>query len=199
MDQTVVDIIEEHLPGMPGWCTPEKGVRLAELALHRSLCIELGVFGGRSLVSIALVLRHQGFGQVHGIDPFTREASLEGSNDPANNEWWAGLDYEAIAREAQTTLYKLELTGFAQIIRMRSREVAGFYEDGSVDLLHQDSNHSEEISCEEVELWAPKIRPGGIWVFDDTNWPTTKKAQERLLELGFFELENNETWKVYSK
>jgi hypothetical protein len=192
-------IIERELPNLPGWCTVEKGRRMAELARSASLCVELGVFGGRGLVSMALSLADQGFGRVDGIDPFTPSAALEGTNDPANNEYWAHLDYAAIARDAQITLYRLGLVDCAQLIRMLSREVVGFYEDGTIDVLHQDANHAEETSCEEVALWSPKIRPGGYWIFDDADWPTTQKAQRDLEALGFDLIENHTKWKVYRK
>jgi hypothetical protein len=195
----IAAIIERELPQMPGWCPVEKGRRMAELAHGAALCVELGVFGGRGLVAMALTLAAQGSGRADGIDPFSAAASLEGANDVANDEWWSKLDYEEIARSAQTTLYRLGLTPYAQLVRMRSREVAGFYGDGTVNVLHQDSNHSEEITCEEVELWAPKIRSGGYWVFDDTNWATTQKAQRELEARGFLEIENHESWKVYQR
>lgn len=192
-------IIEWALPDLPGWCTPEKGKRMAELARDTSLCVELGVFGGRSLVSIALALSDQGFGRVDGIDPYTPSAALEGTNDEANSAWWSKLDYEDIARTAQTTIYRLGLVRHAQLIRMRSCDVVEFYVDGSVDLLHQDSNHSEEVTREEVARWTPKIRVGGYWSFDDTDWPTTQQAQLDLVALGFEEIENHGGWKVYRK
>lgn len=195
----VAAIIERELPQIPGWCTTEKGVRMSEIVHGASLCVELGVFGGRGLVSMALSLADQGFGRVDGIDPFTPSASLEGTNDPANDEYWAKLDYAAIARDAQITLYRLKLVDCAQLIRMRSGEVVGFYEDGTIDVLHQDANHSEETSCEEVVLWSPKIRPGGHWIFDDADWPTTQKAQRDLEALGFELIENHTKWKVYRK
>lgn len=202
MSQIEVDeAIERVLPTLPGWCTPEKGKRMAAFARGASLCVELGVFGGRSLVSIALALRDQPSynGRVDGIDPFTKEAALEGTNDPANDQWWAKLDYEDIARTAQETLYRLRLVQYAHLVRMCSREVVRFYGNGTIDLLHQDSNHSEEVSCLEVALWAPKLRSGGRWIFDDTDWPTTKKAQGSLEALGFDELEDHGGWKVYRK
>jgi len=197
----VEQIIERELPRMPGWCTPEKGKRMAALARGTTLCVELGVFGGRSLVSIALALRDEQAPctRVDGIDPFTATAALEGTNDPANDQWWSKLDYDAIARTAQEALYRLELLPYAHLIRMCSRDVVGFYGDGTIDLLHQDSNHSEEVSCEEVAFWSPKLRSGGYWIFDDTDWPSTKKAQSALEELGFKELEDHGGWKVYRK
>ena len=194
---SVDEIIVRELSKLPGWCSDQKGMRMATLARGASLCVELGVFGGRSLISVALTLADQGFGQVHGIDPFTKEAALEGVNDVKNDEWWSGLDYEAIAYAAQTALYELDLTPHAQLIRMRSLEVVDYYTNESLDLIHQDSNHSEKVSCEEVARWSPKIRPNGYWIFDDTNWESTKKAQQDLEALGFVELEDHVTWKVY--
>jgi hypothetical protein len=200
MSQADVEaIIERELPGLPGWCTPKKGKRIAELARDAHLIVELGVFGGRSLVAMALALRDSSndFSRVDGIDPYTPAAALEGTNDPANSAWWSALDYEAVARAAQEALYRLELMPYARLVRMLSREVVGFYADGTLDLLHQDANHAEETTCEEVALWVPKIRPGGYWIFDDTNWESTRKAQRELAALGFRELEDHGGWKIY--
>src|SRR5262249_9174536 len=157
-------------------------------------CIELGVFGGRGLVCMALQLADQGFGRVDGIDPYTPAAALEGTNDPRNDEWWAHLDYEAVARGAQATLYRLRPLKHAHLVRMLSREVVVFYDNASVDVLHQDSNHSEEVSSEEVALWAPKLRPGGYWIFDDADWPTTQRAQRELEACGFMLIEDHTAW-----
>lgn len=194
------ELIERELPGLPGWCTIEKGVRMAELAHGASLCVELGVFGGRGLVAISAALRDQGSGQAHGIDPYTVDAALEGVNDAANDEWWSqNVDLGEIARIAQLGLERLGLTSWARIIWEKSQDVVGTYDDESVDLLHQDSNHAEAVTCAEVTLWTPKIRPGGYWIFDDTNWETTKRAQRELEGLGFELLEDHETWRVYRR
>ena len=193
----VDEIIERELPKLPGWCTPEKGRRMAELARGASLVVELGVFGARGLVCMSLSIAQQGFGRADGIDPFEVSAALEGSNAPENSEWWGRLDYGAIAHAAQMGICSLGLYQYARLIRLRSREAVSYYEDGSVDVLHLDANHSEETSCEDVALWAPKIRPGGYWIFDDTNWESTQKAQRELVGLGFNEIENHDTWKVY--
>jgi hypothetical protein len=200
MSQADVEaIIEGELPELPGWCSIEKAKRMAYLSHGAALCVELGVFGARGLVAISLALKDQGFGRADGIDPYTPAAALEGTNDPKNDTWWSDLDYEAVARAAQEALYKLGLVPYARLVRMRSLDVVDFYGDGTIDLIHQDSNHSEKISTEEVARWAPKIRSGGWWVFDDTDWVSTQKAQRDLVALGFKEIEDHGTWKVYRK
>ena len=148
---------------------------------------------------MALPLAAQNSGQAHGIDPFTASAAVDGTNDQANSEWWRGIDFEEIARGAQEALDRLGLSNHARLIRMNSSEVAACYEDGSIDVLHQDSNHSEEVSCQEVALWHSKIRAGGYWIADDTNWTSTQKAQRELVAFGFVELEDHATWKVYRR
>lgn len=186
-------------PTLHGWCTLEKGKRMAQLASGARLCVELGVFGGRGLISLAATLKDQGYGEAHGVDPFTAAAALEGTNAPANNEWWSQLNLDEIARSAQVAIDVLGLSDVARIIRSRSQDVVDRYEDESVDVLHQDSNHSEEVSCSEVELWTPKVRSGGYWIFDDTDWSSTARAQAALLTHGFAELEDHGSWKVYRK
>jgi hypothetical protein len=192
-------VIERELLGLPGWCTIEKAKRMAELARGAHLCVELGVFGSRGLCAMAITLKDQGFGRADGVDPYTPAAALEGVNDPKNDLWWSNLDYEAIARAAQEGIYRLGLIAYAHLIRMRSFDVVGYYNDETVDCIHLDANHAESTSCEDVALWAPKIKPGGIWVFDDTNWESTKKAQRELEAIGFEVIEDHVQWKVYRK
>ena len=77
------------------------------------------------------------------------------------------------------------LSDMTKLIRCKSEDAACQFTSQSISLLHQDSNHSEEVSCQEVSLWFDKVKIGGYWVFDDTNWSSTMKAQMLLLEKGY--------------
>jgi Methyltransferase domain len=194
--------IEQVLPTLDGWCTPEKGKRMAALTYGANLAVELGVFGGRSLAAMAFACKDQGFGVVHGIDPFTAEASLDGTDAEAHREYWSKIDHESIFRKTKEFLHSNGLESHARIVRKRSIEAMHFYKDNAVDILHQDSNHSEENSCKEVLLWHKKIRPGGYWIADDTDaehWKTTQKSLTMLSELGFELVEDHQNWRVYTR
>lgn len=203
--RSVKSSIEQSLPGMHGWCTPEKGKRMAALVYEMivrkpdgvPLCVELGVFGGRSLVAMALALKDQECGRVDGIDPYAADAALEGTNDRENAAWWSTIDFEAVAQSAQDAIDRLGLTAYARIVRQRSVDCVSSYADESIDVLHQDSNHSEEVSCREVELWLPKMRHGAYWIFDDTDWSSTRTAQRMLTARGAEQVEDHNEWKVY--
>jgi hypothetical protein len=83
------------------------------------------------------------------------------------------------------------------VIRSRSLDAVDAFAERSVSVLHQDGNHSERVSDEEVIRWAPKIRRGGYWIADDTRWTSTQRAQQRLIELGFSLIEDHGDWRVY--
>jgi len=193
--------IDTHLPGMHGWCDPDKGKRLAELIVKHNChnILELGIFGGRSLLSMAKVCEQRGSGLVTGIDPWSASASLEGTNDPQNNEWWQKLEYEEIYRSFVGLVLAHHLTKYCRWFRCKSAEAAAFYKPESIDLIHQDSNHSEEVSCAEIELFHPLLKPKAIFVMDDVRWETTSKARELLNIKGYVRLEDHGDWQVFQK
>ncbi len=161
--------------------------------------MEIGVFGGRGTIAMAMGHQTTGTGHVVGIDPWDVAASLDGHNDPANDEWWGKLDHEAIYRHCVAALEQHGLMDYCRIVRERSDAALRLFPDESIWVLHQDGNHSEDISTREVELWAPKLRPGGYWVADDTDWPTTRRAQADLVDRGFAVVEDHGHWRTYRK
>jgi predicted O-methyltransferase YrrM len=193
--------IEASIPSLHGWTTVDKGLRLAELvvSVEADLSVELGVFGGRGTISLAIGHEALGHGYVAAIDPWEKTASLEGANAPENDEWWAKLDHEAIYQSFLMALVSARVESLCHVMRRKSDAAVEAFEDGSIAVLHQDSNHSEQISSAEVELWTPKLRRGGLWVADDTDWATTQKAQRLLVAKGFAVVEDHASWKVFCK
>ena len=90
-----LEYIQTTVPKLHGWCTPEKASHLYNLVLDHEnpLCVELGVFAGRSLVAIALGAKAMN-GTAVGIDAWSKEACEQGVNDIANTEWWNNINYD---------------------------------------------------------------------------------------------------------
>jgi predicted O-methyltransferase YrrM len=183
---------------LDGWCTPEKALKLVDVVETHKLktCVELGVFAGKSLLPIAVAAGADA--TVIGVDAWSAPASIEGTNDTANDEWWEKIDYDHFYKYTRDLMDNYDRKN-VQLWRDKSVNVFHKFEDGTIDLLHQDSNHSEEISCAEVCIYHNKVRPGGIWVFDDTDWPSTQKAQKLLVGKGYVELYDSGSWKVYQR
>lgn len=190
LEKEISDLIAPPPPRRPmeGWCTLEKAKALAQLVLEKrpGCIVELGVFGGRSLLPQVLALRENGCGMAFGIDTWNMEISIE-HFDPNNLDdarqiaWWMSVDMHEIYRGCAKMIEVLKLDDFVALIRGRSELIAERFALGSIDILHIDGDHQEASSCRDVTLWLPRVAPGGwIW-FDDTNWPQTQPAI-RLLE-----------------
>ena len=50
----------------------------------------------------------------------------------------------------------------AQLLRMTSAEAAPCFPDRSLDFVYIDGNHSFAACAEDIALWWPKVRSGGI-------------------------------------
>ena len=173
----------------------EKALKMIEYINSDSVCVELGVFGGRSLLPIAIKAKN---GNVTGIDAWNINAALEGINAKEHVEWWKKIDYNHFYEYTKEQL-KLYNCNHVKLLKMTSVAAIESFEDNSIDFLHQDSNHSEEISCAEVLLYYNKVKQNGIWVFDDTNWDTTVKAQKLLCDKGYKLLFDSGSWKIYKR
>ncbi len=170
------ETITREVNGLDGWTTPERAVEMAELIVeHRpTICVEIGVFGGRSLIPTALALRHNNQGTVYGIDPWKTEAALEAENE-ANQSWWKNnVNLEEIHSKTMKAIWRLGLDQWAVVIRARSEHCPRLF--GMVDWLFLDGNHSEVASSRDVRLYLPMVVSGGIVIADDTDWTTTRKA-----------------------
>jgi hypothetical protein len=181
----------------------EKGLKLMELASQEDvlLSVELGVHGGRSLLPLALATSWKKKGRVTGIDAWSAPACIEGANTSETNSSLSTIDYNHVYDAASSLIKKHQVDQYVDLWRGRSEDVAELFSDGSIDLLHQDGNHGQEISCKEVDLYSGKLRKRGYWFLDDTHWPSTQVAQQLLLEKGFSEIfsEDQGRWKIFQK
>lgn len=172
--------IREWVANSEGWMEPERAIEMAEIILERKpkIIVEIGVFGGRSLVSQALALKHLGEGKIYGIDPWQLQPALEGENQ-ANRDWWSSINLDEIHQKCMNGIWHRNLQDHAVIIRARSSDCFSLF-PGNVDMLFLDGNHSEESSCRDATLCALWVRQGGTIIMDDCDWKSTKKAQGLL-------------------
>lgn len=191
--------ITEIMPKMEGWCSPEKAEALARAVIDVQpvYAVEIGVFAGRSLLAIALAMRECGGSKVFGIDPWKSDESAKGwEGDKPNHDYWKKIDHADILRQARKSIQDQMLGSQVELIEATSKGSYEFISSAVTDirahgedllgLLHIDGNHCEEQAVWDVDHYVPLVKPGGIIIFDDTNWSTTKKAQERLAEYGEF-------------
>ena len=184
MLDAVLAEVEAYRPQIHGWCKPEKAAALVETILSRrfTTCVEIGVFGGSSLIPQALALKALGAGKIIGIDPWTTDAVLEDMQNKDHVDWWSKCDLESIYASCCGFVGSTGTTPYVELIRDKAENVYQRFADESIDLLHIDGNHSEALAYKDATLYLPKVKPGGIIFFDDIYWhdggdePATRKA-----------------------
>jgi hypothetical protein len=95
--------------------------------------------------------------KLHLIDPWISQ-DKEIYNDVIN------VDQEGFDERHQfvTKLFKDEGKR-CRTLRMTSEEAAKEIEDNSLDFVYIDANHSYEATSQDISLWWPKVKKGGVF------------------------------------
>ena len=200
---TIFDTIKTEHANLQGWCSYQKAETLASIviAIRPQISIEIGVFGGKSLIPIAMAHQHIHKGHVIGIDPWMAKASIEGQSGE-NAKWWSDQKmHDQIYSGFMAKRASLGLDGYSQVARMTSNE---FDPVLGIGLLHVDGNHGEQ-AIKDVGRFCPFVDIGGIVVMDDIGWGdgTVDRAIDVLPRIGFIELyrvkDEGSEWAVFQK
>jgi len=133
-----------------GWFSP------ADIEIYRGmynripdggLAIEIGVYRGRSLMSVADIIRERCIG-VMAIDSF----------DPLPEYGDSEANWNAFLEARQEFGVRDWITPF----RMKSCEAAQQL-NLQVDFVFIDGDHGYEAVKQDIELYEPKVKPGG-WI-----------------------------------
>ena len=179
----IEDAIHEYLNHMEGWTTPERGCDMALRILETKakVCVDIGVFAGRSTIAMGFAARQLVDSMVYGIDPWKIDSAVEGDNVEENAKWWKErANLEQMHWQAMHSIWAHRLDKWITIIRNGSQYVHQLFP--VIDFLNIDGNHTEVASCRDVELYLPKVRTGGYITADDSDWSSTQKAMDIIAE-----------------
>jgi predicted O-methyltransferase YrrM len=190
---------------LEGWCSDRKAGILMDLILMSKpdVVVEIGVYGGKSVIPMACALRANARGKIYGIDPWDNHASLEDVSDPSNRAYWGTIDLSGIM---QGLIEKIDLFDLQDHIELIQNTSAGVVPISEIGLLHVDGNHSDSTSYFDVTKWVPFVKKGGLIVFDDMTWYengtyTTGRAVEWLNKncTKIAEYSDNCVWGIWVK
>jgi hypothetical protein len=178
---------------LAGWCSPEKREHLRDLIMRDRIAsvVELGVFGGSSLIPIGEAIRDNGsHGMVVGIDPWDASPALEGIQNQKSIDYWAKLPYSEVMAGCELAIRDFGISDYVRLMRMTGDAAVSQFVDDSLDLLHCDGNHSAEPAMRDAQNWYRKVKVGGWWVADDLGWTeagveTVRPAVNWLLANGY--------------
>lgn len=134
---------------------PEAPARTALPGLLELMGARAGVEVGVQRGEFSAYLLQNWPGKLWLVDPWARQE--ESYVDVANVD-----DAEHEANYQATLAAVAPFAGRYDIIRGCSVCAAPFFDDGSLDFVFIDANHSYEAVSADLAAWTPKVRPGGL-------------------------------------
>jgi predicted O-methyltransferase YrrM len=138
-----------------------------EMALHFGVAayapgagtvVELGSFEGGSAAFLAAGLRARGGGRLVAIDPHL-------GGPP-----WLGLGpQQRTLSKFRHNMRALDLERWVEVWPGDSSSVAAVWPGEPIDAVFIDGDHSFLGALKDFECWAPKVRAGGLVLFDDAD------------------------------
>ena len=144
------------------WCSEEKINLLMDLIYiaKPEVCVEIGVITGSSALPVAATLKYSQYGTLTAIDAWSNEEATKNmAYDDPNLHWWSQVDMDAAYQQFVYRLAEWGLAPYCDIIRDPSDVAADFIDE--IDFLHLDGDYTENGSLLDVQLYLPKVKPGG--------------------------------------
>lgn len=131
--------------------------------------VELGVWDGR--LSVEILKRSDA--TLYMVDTWAPVAKRPESYIETGDVRARSTDDEMEQAMGRAHAIASVYPGRAIISRTDTANEASAHEDGSVDLVFVDADHSEEGCRRDIEAWLPKVKPGGWIGGHDYNHPVT--------------------------
>lgn len=149
--------MEHNYQDIPGyfWFQRAYARLLAELPQNTpSTFVELGSFKGRSMAWLAVEVLNSGkLVTLYAVDQFPGD----------------------LLEEFQTNLGPL-LRRWVTILPMLTVDAAATFQDGSIDVVWLDADHSYEGCSADIRAWWPKLKPSGWMGGDDLEMEGVQQA-----------------------
>ena len=130
-------------------------IRIIEENNYNSF-IEVGVWEGRNIIAIAKEFPDT---ICYGVDPYDY---MEYSNQLSLKDDKSYLLKSESENVYNKTLAYTKVYSNFKLIRKSSSDAAKEFEQESVDLVFIDANHSYESVKNDIDLWLPKVKQGGV-------------------------------------
>lgn len=177
--------------GVWGWCSLNKAGCIIDclediFKTKRSpVCVEVGVYGGKSVLPALLQLKRFHSGIFHAIDPWTNEEAVKGYEE-LNYEFWKNINLDHVYDIFNFVVDNSQCREYVKIHRAASDE-APLIEN--IDYLYIDGQHTEQ-ALRDAEKYASQVNVDGYCIADDIvdGWSSDAaitKVPDLLNEMGF--------------
>jgi predicted O-methyltransferase YrrM len=172
--------MEHFYQNIDGWFSYEYIYKsVVDQADDDSLFVEIGSFKGRSSAFMAVEIANSGkkikFDCIDPMKPMSHYVD-SADKDPEEFKGYNSEDFHSRLEQAN---------GYYNLLQMTSDEAVNQYEDGSIDFIMIDGDHTYEAVKRDIINYFPKMRPGGLMTGDDAFAQDIQRAfNDAITELG---------------
>jgi hypothetical protein len=114
--------------------------------------------------------------QLYLIDPWRVDRHYNHNNPDVGFEDDPGKTQEGYEAAYELVKKMFENDPLVDIIRKNSVEAAATFDDGSLDIVFIDGDHSTDAVISDIAAWKPKVKKGGLLTGHDHSFHNVKKA-----------------------
>ena len=162
-----------------GWVSPAQITFYQKQAgkIKNGIIVEVGVYGGASILGIVDICIKNG-NKIYAIDPWELNTNSNGEelSEKQNKLHLLTENLKKVRIQLEKVVKDLEYSNTLILVQNYSSKVVVNFKDKSVDLAFIDGNHSYNSVKEDIGLWLPKMKEGGVLWGDDYAWKSVRVA-----------------------
>ena len=166
--------MNHYYQNIQGWFDYEEVIRLAiDKATDGAKFVEIGAWKGKSAAFAGVEILNSGKDiTYYAVDHFL---GSEEHRNPVSPHY----DYASISGDLKAQ-YLVNIEPVKSVVKtldMQSGEASKKFKKASLDFVYIDGSHDYDSVCVDIEIWLPKLKPGGmIGGHDYTTHETVKQA-----------------------
>lgn len=133
--------------------------------------LEIGVFKGENIIDMAKSYCKHSDSKMYCIDPW-----IDYNEYPEYKD-----KIESIYDEFVKNMNNANLWDKIKVYRDFSNNIVPTFPDDFFDIAFIDGNHETEFVYKDGEMVLPKVKSGGTIIFDDYDWPHTRKGIDKFV------------------
>jgi len=134
--------------------------------------------------SVQMLNNWKGLTKYHLVDPWMHQDDSIYKKDGNN---WQQEEQDLRYKGVENRMQEFTASGKVEIHRMLSSEAASLIEDNSLTFLYIDGNHGYDAVKEDLEVWYPKLKRGGLCAghdYSEGHFGVMQASHEFAYELG---------------
>lgn len=169
-----------------GWMDRDELAWLYERASELptgGIWVEVGCWKGRSFLVTALGLPPRT--EIHAVDTWKGDYSSKGHWEAREIPGWLRWNFDLVTKAIGSIRQQDRISVHTHALP--SQQAANFFDDGSVDGVFIDACHDYRNVINDLTVWKPKLKKGGLLCGHDYAYEEVARAVEELLpnfELG---------------